>query len=112
VGSPHKHAEQVAAELRARLIDRRRAEAAAGRSAGDDLTEAIEDLVDTDAAVLSPSLRGEIRELILRDTVGLGPLEELPADPRVEEVMVNGPDEIYVERGGRIERAGVRFASE
>jgi pilus assembly protein CpaF len=112
VGSPHKHAEQVAAELRARLIDRRRAEAAAGRSAGDDLTETIEDLVETDAAVLSPSLRGEIRELILRDTVGLGPLEELLADPRVEEVMVNGPDEIYVERGGRIERAGVRFASE
>jgi pilus assembly protein CpaF len=112
VGSPHKHAEQVAAELRARLIERRRAEAASGRSAGDDLTDAVEGLVEADAAVLSPPLRAEIRELILRDTVGLGPLEELLADRRVEEVMVNGPDEVYVERGGRIERAGIRFASE
>jgi pilus assembly protein CpaF len=34
------------------------------------------------------------------------------ADPRVEEVMVNGPDEVYVERGGRIERTQVRFESE
>jgi pilus assembly protein CpaF len=112
VDSPRKHAEDVAAELRARLIDRRRAEAAAGRSAGEDLTDAVEGLVEQDAAVLSPSLRAEIRELILRDTVGLGPLEELLGDPRVEEVMVNGPEEVYVERGGRIERAGVRFASE
>ena len=34
------------------------------------------------------------------------------ADPMVEEVMVNGPEEVYVERGGRIERTEVRFASE
>jgi pilus assembly protein CpaF len=34
------------------------------------------------------------------------------ADPRVEEVMVNGPDEVYVERGGRIEHTPVRFDSE
>jgi pilus assembly protein CpaF len=34
------------------------------------------------------------------------------ADPRIEEVMVNGPDEVYVERAGRIERTEVRFGSE
>jgi pilus assembly protein CpaF len=112
VGSPRKHAEDVAAELRSRLIERRRAEAAAGRPAGDGLREAVESLVEADAVVLSPARRAEIKELILRDTVGLGPLEELLGDPEVEEVMVNGPEEVYVERHGRVERVAVRFASE
>ncbi|HEU4944318.1 MAG TPA: CpaF family protein [Solirubrobacterales bacterium] len=48
----------------------------------------------------------------MRDTVGLGPLEDLLADPAVEEVMVNGPDDVYVERAGRIEAVATRFADE
>jgi pilus assembly protein CpaF len=36
--------------------------------------------------------------------VGLGPIESLLKDPMVSEVMVNGPDDVYVERKGRIER--------
>lgn len=111
--APRKdQAEQLAAELRRRLIDQRRAEAAAGRSGGDDLPAAIEGLVARDAAILSAGRRSQIAELILRDTVGLGPLEELLADPLVEDVMVNGADEVYVERAGRIERTAVRFPSE
>ncbi len=44
--------------------------------------------------------------------VGYGPLEPLLADPTVTEIMVNGPDMVYVERGGRIEPVGVRFRDE
>ena len=33
---------------------------------------------------------------VLRDTVGLGPLEELLRDPEVKEVLVNGHDEVWV----------------
>jgi pilus assembly protein CpaF len=62
--------------------------------------------------VLSSARREQIAELILRETVGLGPLEELLADPEVEEVMVNGPDTVYVERRGQIESSEVRFESE
>jgi pilus assembly protein CpaF len=62
--------------------------------------------------VLSPARRELVCELIMRETVGLGPLEELLADPAVEEVMVNGHREVYVERAGRIEHSGVRFPSE
>jgi pilus assembly protein CpaF len=36
--------------------------------------------------------------------VGLGPIESLLRDPEVSEVMVNGPDDVYVERRGRLER--------
>jgi pilus assembly protein CpaF len=112
VASPRDHAEELAVELRRRLIEQRRTDAAAGRSTGGALPDAVEALVDADAAILSAPRRAELRDLILRDTVGLGPLEALLADPQVEEVMVNGPDEVYVERGGRIEPTEVRFASE
>ena len=43
---------------------------------------------------------------------GLGPLEPLLSDPSVDEVMVNGPGEVLVERRGQIERTGVSFAGE
>ena len=92
-----------AAELRLRLVERRRAEAAAGEP-GAELEPAVRELVDEAAAILSAARREQLVDLILRDTVGLGPLEELLADDEVEEVMVNGHDAVYVERRGRIER--------
>jgi pilus assembly protein CpaF len=112
VGAADRNAEALAADLRRRLVERRRAEAAAGGARGDDLEGAVAELVDEHAAVLSERRRARIRELILRDTVGLGPLEQLLADPAVTEVMVNGADAVYMERGGRIEPTDVRFASE
>src|ERR687896_328307 len=52
------------------------------------------------------------RERCVLLATGLGPLEPLLADPAVDEVMVNGPGSVYVERGGKLERAGVEFAGE
>jgi pilus assembly protein CpaF len=112
MGVVERHTESLAADLRRRLLERRRAEAAAGRPSAEGLEEAVADLVNDHAAALSEERRQLVRELILRDTVGLGPLEELLADPAVEEVMVNGPGHVYVERGGRIERTQVTFESE
>jgi pilus assembly protein CpaF len=106
------HAERLAAELRRRLAERRRADAAAGRRDDRDLPGAVAALVAEEAAVLSPARRELVCELIMRETVGLGPLEELLADPSVEEVMVNGHREVYVERAGRIERSAIGFPSE
>jgi pilus assembly protein CpaF len=107
-----RHLDQLAAELRRRLVERRRAEAASGGGSPAPLPEAVQELVDSDAAILEPATRARLSELILREAVGLGPLEELLADPAVEEVMVNGHDRVYVERQGKIERAEVRFPSE
>ena len=106
-----RHLDGLAAELRRRLVERRRAEAASGGELGP-LPEVVGDLVDEDAAILEATTRSRLCELILREAVGLGPLEELLADPSVEEVMVNGHDRVYVERGGRIERAEIAFPSE
>ena len=38
--------------------------------------------------------------------VGLGPIESLLRDPEVSEVMVNGADDVFVERKGRLEKVG------
>jgi pilus assembly protein CpaF len=48
----------------------------------------------------------------IADLVGFGPLESLLADPSVLEIMVNGPDAVYVERRGNLEPAGVAFDDE
>ena len=107
-----RHLDDLAAELRSRLVERRRALAASGGSVLGPLPDAVRELVDEDAAILERAARDRLCELILREAVGLGPLEELLADPAVEEVMVNGHERVYVERGGRIERTEVSFATE
>ncbi|MCW2981564.1 MAG: type secretion system protein [Solirubrobacterales bacterium] len=107
-----RHIAEVAATLRARLVERRRAEAAAGGRGVTDLEGTVRELVDEEAAVLTAADRAEIAARVIRDSVGLGPLEILLADPAVEEVMVNGPDRVFVERGGRIEQTAIAFADE
>jgi pilus assembly protein CpaF len=103
--------EELADSLRTRLIESRR-EAAASGSTPDDLTDQVHDMVQREAALLGPADREALSARILRDTIGLGPLEDLLADPAVEEVMVNGPSQIYVERAGRIEAVDGGFADE
>ena len=46
---------------------------------------------------------------MLDDALGAGPLEPLMRDPQVTEVIVNGPDHVYVERRGRLRREQVAF---
>ncbi len=50
-----------------------------------------------------------LRQEILDEALGLGPLEDLMKDPDVTEIMVNGADTIYVERRGIIEKTTKRF---
>lgn len=102
------HLEQFAATLRERLILQSRASALSG-SEIPPVQHAIAGLIERDAAVLSQESRSEIRELIEREAVGLGPLEELLADPSVDEVLVVGHDNVWVERSGRLERTEISF---
>jgi len=112
VAGRRRHLEQLASALRLRLVEARREAAAAGGAAGGDLPDRIRALVEEEAALLGDADREALVARVLRDTVGLGPLEDLLADPTVEEVMVNGPDQVYIERGGTIEVSAVAFADE
>jgi pilus assembly protein CpaF len=48
-------------------------------------------------------------ELMLADMLGLGPLEPLLSDEKITDIMVNGPFQVYVERGGKLELSDVKF---
>jgi pilus assembly protein CpaF len=48
---------------------------------------------------------------IIAEALGLGPLEDLLAQPDISEIMVNGPDQIFVERSGKLEQTPKRFAN-
>jgi pilus assembly protein CpaF len=49
---------------------------------------------------------------ILNEMTGLGSIEPLLKDPAVGDIMINGPDSVYIERAGVIERTQVRFKNE
>ncbi len=85
------HLDRLAEALRGVLIERRRAQAVAGRAPAQGLEEAVAAVVEERAAILDEEDRGQLRARIINETIGLGPLEPLLADPGVEEVMVNGP---------------------
>lgn len=77
-----------------------------------DFAGRIQEFVARRAPLLSAEDRAATEERIRRETIGLGPLEELLADPTVDEVMINGGGSVYVERAGRIEPAASTFADE
>ena len=53
--------------------------------------------------------RAELQQEIIDELLGLGPLEDLMRDAAVSEIMVNGPNTIYVERGGKLTLTDRRF---
>jgi pilus assembly protein CpaF len=93
----------LADRLRERLIQ------SAALGEGGDLHARIRELVEHEAALLDAPARERLVELVVERSFGLGPLEPLLRDPAVDEVMVNGPGAVWVERRGRIEPTDVRF---
>jgi pilus assembly protein CpaF len=65
-----------------------------------------EGLAISDATVL------DAMELLRRHSVGAGPLEPLLRKPGVTDVLVNGPDQVFIDRGAGLEPTDVRFPSE
>jgi septum site-determining protein MinD len=71
----------------------------------------ISELTDRLAPGLSRDDRARVIKETLDEALGLGALEELLADPQVTEIMVNGCDMIYVEKGGKLQLSPVTFTS-
>ena len=69
----------------------------------------VERLVTEESIPMTVVERERLIEEILDEVFGLGPLEPLLKDPAVSDILVNGFDNIYVERAGRLHETNVRF---
>jgi len=70
----------------------------------------VEALIEEDAPEITDrQARLRLIKEVMDEALGLGPLEDLLADPSVTEIMVNGAQKIYVERKGRLELTTVQF---
>jgi pilus assembly protein CpaF len=74
--------------------------------------EELRAIVDEDAIPLTAPERHRLVQEIIDDVLGLGPLQKFLNETAVTEIMVNGPDKVYVERGGRLHLTNARFSSE
>lgn len=71
--------------------------------------ELIGEIVVEQRLSLTGSEQSVLGRAIVDDMVGLGPLEELLNDETITDIMVNRPDQIYVERRGKLQLTNVRF---
>ena len=72
----------------------------------------LAEIVESERVPLSSEERQRLVKEIGDDVLGYGPLQPLLEDPAVTEIMVNGPDSIFIERKGRLTLSGARFRSE
>jgi pilus assembly protein CpaF len=70
---------------------------------------AIQDLVANLTTPLSGRERERLSLEVLDEVFGLGPLEPLLQDPTINDILVNGPKQVYVERGGVLEESNIMF---
>jgi pilus assembly protein CpaF len=61
---------------------------------------------------LNSAEKSALADIILRAAVGYGPLDSLLHDRSVSEIMVNGPDQVFIERRGVLSKADIRFEDE
>jgi len=69
----------------------------------------IEHLCDTEDTFLNRNERERLIEEVLDETFGLGPLEMLLKDPTISDILINGPKQVFVERGGQMEKTSCVF---
>jgi hypothetical protein len=69
----------------------------------------IEQLLDEQRVLATFGQRKQLIGERLDEMLGLGPLEKVLADPSISDILVNGPNQVYVERRGRLERFPIRF---
>jgi pilus assembly protein CpaF len=109
--SVHKIKEQVLP----RLLERIDPEAASTLSK-DELAEEFRPIIGEVLAELKLTLNRReqfaLEKVLVDELLGLGPLEELLADPEISDIMVNGPEQTYIEKKGKLQIAPIQFRDE
>ncbi len=107
--------EEIKENIHQRLIeelDSRRLEAIPEERRRGAVESAAKALLAEEVPDLVGIAQDQMIAAIVDEVLGLGPIEPLVLDPDISEVMVNGPDQIFVEREGRLFRVAIRFKDE
>ena len=76
------------------------------------MRQTLQETIDAEQTPLSHADRTRIAQEVSDEILGHGPLEPLLRDPDISEIMVNGPDYVYVERSGKLYPVDARFSNE
>ncbi len=107
----HKIKEQVLP----RLLDRIDPEAAATlnkEELAEEFRPIISEVINELKCTLNRREQFALEKVLVDELLGLGPLEELLNDPAITDIMVNGPDQTYIEKKGKLEIAPIQFRDE
>ncbi|HAJ56702.1 MAG TPA: type II secretion system protein E [Candidatus Omnitrophica bacterium] len=74
-----------------------------------DVYKAIDHIVNVDRIAVSPEDKERVAVELMDEVLGFGPLNTLINDPAVTEIMVNGPNTVYAERGGVMQLSDIKF---
>ncbi len=102
-------------QLRRKIFDALDAEAVTNLSEDnlrDQLRYAVDALVEKEGITAPALLRHEFVNRFIDEIKGLGPLQPLVEDPEISDIMVNGPNCVYVEKRGLLTRTDVSFIDE
>ena len=72
-------------------------------------TEVLDAYLESRRITLTKQTREQLLGALLADILGFGPLDLLLSDEAISDIMVNGPNKVYIERGNRMQRAAIRF---
>jgi len=106
---------EVKARLHGRLIadlQRRGVLGAQPEELEGTVEEWVSQVLATEELPLNAPERERLARELLQEALGLGPLGALMEDPAITDILVNGHDQVYVERYGRLERTAVSFVDD
>ncbi|NKB59903.1 MAG: CpaF family protein [Alphaproteobacteria bacterium] len=73
------------------------------------IAEVVVELLQEESIQLNQIEQRDLVTTLVNDMLGLGPLEQILSDEKVTDIMVNGPNQVYIERGGKLTLTDIAF---
>lgn len=106
------HHQELKFTLHRKLLDKINLDALATietQTLREEVRGALSQLIDGEQTLLSTIERNQIVSEVLDEVFGLGPLETLLQDPTISDILVNGHNQVYIEKRGKLELTAVSF---
>ena len=111
-GNRESQFEEVKRRIHSKLVDKldlSRVGDLKGDTLKREIRMVVEHLCDAEDTLLNRQERERIVDEVIDEVLGLGPLELILKDPAVSDILINGPKNIYVEKGGQMQKSDVVF---